>query len=95
VTTDAAMRLRADVAVAETDYGMILLDERSGRYWQLNQAAAAVVSTLAAGDRPEQAVSQITAEFDVDEADARRDVDALLADLVTAGLVVVNRQVQP
>jgi hypothetical protein len=30
------MQLRADLFTAYTNDGMVLLDERAGRYWQLN-----------------------------------------------------------
>lgn len=30
------LRLRPDIATANTDDGLILLDERTGRYWQLS-----------------------------------------------------------
>ncbi|HEV7451226.1 MAG TPA: hypothetical protein VGO16_07530 [Pseudonocardiaceae bacterium] len=35
------LQLRADVSTADTDDGLVLLDERAGRYWQLNYQQAA------------------------------------------------------
>ena len=46
------MRLRDGVSSAETDYGIMLLDEDSGRYWNLNPTAALVLRTLLDGGTP-------------------------------------------
>ena len=81
------MRLRADVSVADTDYGQVLLDERSGRYWQLNPTGVVVVRALLDGADETGAVAVLTSSFEVDEAQARQDVSALVAGLRTAGLV--------
>jgi uncharacterized protein (UPF0261 family) len=81
------MRLRADVSVADTDYGQVLLDERSGRYWQLNPTGVAVVRALLDGADENAAVAVLTSAYEVDEARARQDVSALVAGLRTAGLV--------
>ncbi|PWK87835.1 coenzyme PQQ synthesis protein D (PqqD) [Lentzea atacamensis] len=81
------MRLRADVSVADTDYGQVLLDERSGRYWQLNPTGVAVVRALLEGADENAAVAALTSAYEVDEARARQDVSALVAGLRTAGLV--------
>ncbi|MFD0392114.1 PqqD family peptide modification chaperone [Streptomyces nogalater] len=35
-----------------TDDGLVLLDERGGRYWQLNTTAAAILEHLARGSDP-------------------------------------------
>lgn len=81
------MRLRDDVSVADTDYGQVLLDERTGRYWQLNPTGVVVVRTLLDGADENTAVATLTAAYEVDEAQARQDVSALVAGLRTAGLV--------
>lgn len=81
------VQIRADVSTAETEYGAVLLDERSGRYWQLNPTGAVIVRTLLAGGDPAQAVTALTGEFDVDDAQAARDVTALVTQLRSAGLV--------
>ena len=40
------LRLRPDVSAASTATGIVLLDERSGRYWQLNRSGSAALRTL-------------------------------------------------
>jgi hypothetical protein len=80
------LQIRADVSATETEYGAVLLDERSGRYWQLNPTGAVVLRTLLAGGTPAEAVAALTDEFDVDQAQAGDDVGALVAQLRSAGL---------
>lgn len=81
-----ALRFGANVSAAETDYGTVLLDERGGAYWELNPTATLVVKMLMAGRDEADAVTAITDEFDIDLAQARQDVDALVRQLRTSGL---------
>jgi hypothetical protein len=78
--------LRDDVSVAETDYGMVLLDGRDGEYWTLNRTGAVVVRTLLAGGVSEQAVRALVRDFGADLAAAAEDVAELVADLTAARL---------
>jgi hypothetical protein len=81
------MRLREDVSTAVTEYGMVLLDERTGRYWQLSPVGALVIEQLGMGSAIEGTVESITSRFEVRSDQARIDVDAFLGKLVAAGLV--------
>ncbi|ANZ39309.1 hypothetical protein BBK82_27890 [Lentzea guizhouensis] len=81
------MRLRADISVADTDYGQVLLDERTGRYWQLNPTGVVVVRALLDGADENAAVAALTSSYEVSEDQARQDVTALVAGLRAAGLV--------
>ena len=81
------MRLRADISVADTDYGQVLLDERTGRSWQLNPTGVVVVRALLDGADEDAAVAALTTGYEVSEDQARQDVSALVASLRTAGLV--------
>jgi hypothetical protein len=82
------LTLRAGVSTADTEYGITLLDEKSGQYWNLNPSAALVLRTLLGGGTAEQAASALTEEYDVDAAIANRDVADLLGDLRSTHLVV-------
>ncbi|MEU0812316.1 lasso peptide biosynthesis PqqD family chaperone [Streptomyces sp. NPDC005970] len=79
------MRLREDVSTAITEYGMVLLDERAGRYWQISPVGAVILEHLTHG--VDAVVDSITSRFDVDSDQARADVDAFLRQLSTTGLV--------
>ncbi|MFB8183313.1 lasso peptide biosynthesis PqqD family chaperone [Streptomyces sp. NPDC055966] len=82
-----ALRFRSQVSTVDTEYGTVLLDERTGAYWQLNPTGAAVVRMLLDGYDPEQAAAALTEKYDVDAEQARRDVAALVDGLRGAELV--------
>ncbi|MFW3461198.1 lasso peptide biosynthesis PqqD family chaperone [Streptomyces microflavus] len=81
------MKLRKGIAVTTTEYGGVLLDEKDGSYWQLNDTSIIVVETLAAGQAPEAAVERIVAEFDVERGEAEADVAQLTQQLVEAKIL--------
>jgi hypothetical protein len=81
------LKLRDGVSTANTDYGVMLLDEDSGEYWNLNPTAAVVLRTLLDGRSPQQAVQELTSQYSVDAGSASRDVQDLVAELHSAGLV--------
>ena len=81
------LKLRDGVSSADTDYGIMLLDEDSGQYWNLNPTAALVLRLLLDGGTPAQAVQQLTEQYAVDTNSASRDVQDILEGLRSAGLV--------
>ncbi|MFJ8667052.1 lasso peptide biosynthesis PqqD family chaperone [Streptomyces sp. NPDC093600] len=81
-----ALRFSADVSTADTDYGTVLLDERAGEYWELNPSGSLVVRTLMAGGDEADAVAALVGEFEIDLAQASRDVEALVQRLRISGL---------
>jgi Coenzyme PQQ synthesis protein D (PqqD) len=82
------LKLRDGVSAADTDYGMALLDEDSGQYWNLNPTAALALRTLLEGGTTAKAVQQLTEEYAVDTDTANRDVKDLVGELQSAGLVM-------
>ncbi|MFF8672149.1 lasso peptide biosynthesis PqqD family chaperone [Streptomyces sp. NPDC015242] len=82
-----ALRFDPDVSTAETAYGTVLLDERSGDYWELNPTATLVVTTLLAGGDETAAADALVARFDIDRARAEQDVASLVRELRESGLV--------
>ncbi|MEU6666530.1 lasso peptide biosynthesis PqqD family chaperone [Streptomyces sp. NPDC046727] len=83
-----ALRFGADVCTAKTDYGTVLLDQRSGEYWELNPTATLVIDTLMAGGDEAAAAAAVTEVFDVTADQARADVGALVEQLRAGGLAV-------
>jgi Coenzyme PQQ synthesis protein D (PqqD) len=81
------LKLRDGVSTADTDYGIALLDEDSGQYWNLNPTGALVLRTLLEGGTPEQAALALTEQYAVDADTASRDVQDLMGGLHSAGLV--------
>jgi Coenzyme PQQ synthesis protein D (PqqD) len=81
------LKLRGGVSVAETDYGITLLDEDSGQYWNLNPTGTLVLQTLLDGGTSKQAVQALTEQYAVDVETATRDVEGLVGALHSAGVV--------
>ncbi|MFK8844143.1 lasso peptide biosynthesis PqqD family chaperone [Streptomyces sp. Ac-502] len=81
-----ALRFGADVSMAKTDYGTVLLDERGGDYWELSPSGTLVVTTLLAGGDEAAAADALVAEYDIDRSRAAQDVASLVRELRTAGL---------
>ncbi len=81
------LKLRDGVSAADTDYGIALLDEDSGEYWNLNPTGALVLRTLLEGGTSTDAVQALVERYDVDVDAASRDVQDLLGGLHAAGLV--------
>ena len=81
------MRLAANVSMAETEHGAVLLDEAAGRYWQLNRAGADALKIILEG-RSEADAARLVGGGDltsVEEASA--DVRLLVSALRDAKLV--------
>ena len=81
------LKLRDGVSTADTDYGIALLDEHSGQYWNLNPTGALTLRTLLEGGTPEQAAQALTEQYAVDADTASQDVQDLMSELRAAGLV--------
>jgi coenzyme PQQ synthesis protein D (PqqD) len=81
------LKLRDGVFLAETEYGIALLDEDSGQYWNLNPTGALIVQTLLAGGSPAHAAEELTKQYAVDIDSASQDVQELVGELQSAGLV--------
>lgn len=81
------LRLRPDIATTDTDDGLVLLDERSGRYWQLNPTGAAVLHALLAGGHPDHIADDLANRYHIDFQQAQHDVTALTTQLHAAKLV--------
>ncbi|MEU8542409.1 lasso peptide biosynthesis PqqD family chaperone [Streptomyces sp. NPDC048717] len=80
--------LEPEIIATDVEDGVVLLDQRSGRYWQLNRSGAATLRLLLDGNSAEEA-AELLALGRPDAAErARTDVRALLDTLVKARLVV-------
>jgi hypothetical protein len=82
--------LREGVYTAETDYGIVLLDEAHNQYWTLNPSAAVALRTLLDGGTEADAAQTLTKEYTVDIDTAHRDVRELVGGLNSAGLAEGN-----
>ncbi|WP_019629984.1 lasso peptide biosynthesis PqqD family chaperone [Actinomadura atramentaria] len=82
------MRLSPDVTATETGAGLVLLDERTGRYFTLNPTGRAVLRLLLAGRGPQEAAADLARRFPEFADRIDRDVDALVRSLLAAKVVV-------
>jgi hypothetical protein len=81
------LRLRPDIATTDTDDGLVLLDERTGRYWQLNPTGAHVLHALIQGQHPDRIAADLATHYRIEVHQAQHDVTALTDHLHTAKLV--------
>lgn len=81
------LTLREDVSIVQAETGTILLNERTGHYWQLNISGALILDILRNGGTVDDARHALTGRYPVDNDRAAADIDALLATLRSAGLV--------
>lgn len=79
--------LGPDVSAIESDDGMVLLHEGTGRYWMLNPTGAAVVRLLQEGRETADVIDVLSARFSQDPARVAADVEALMTGLAKARLV--------
>lgn len=83
-----SLRLRPDVSVTSTAAGIVLLDERSGRYWQLNRSGSVTLRTLLGGGTLSQAAQKLSSSYGITPERATADISALLDALRHAKLVI-------
>ena len=82
------VKIAADrVTWRELDGETILLDLANSRYLRLNTSGTVLLPGLVAGESAPELVARLRSRFDVDEAVAARDVDALIGNLDAAGLL--------
>ena len=82
------MRLRdSDLTWQEIDEEIIVLDLKASSYLKLNGTGAHLWKQLESGADVAGLVSSLVGAYEVDEATARRDVDAFLRQLSRAQLL--------
>ncbi|KAB2352444.1 lasso peptide biosynthesis PqqD family chaperone [Actinomadura rudentiformis] len=79
--------LSPHVSMTETEHGMVLLDEKTGRYWQTNATGAAVVRLLAGGATVEEATEALAHRYPSAADRVAADVDTLVRSLKETGMV--------
>jgi hypothetical protein len=84
------LHLRSDIATTDTDDGLVLLDERTGRYWQLNLTGAHVLHALLDGHHPDHIARDLAIRYRIDPQQAQHDVAALTDHLHAANLIQIS-----
>jgi PqqD family protein of HPr-rel-A system len=88
VTPVAPLSLSPKASFAELGGEAVVLDLRSGRYFQVNRSGALLLRLLAQGTDRAALEAALATEYRLDAPAARRDVDAWLARLDEGGLLV-------
>ncbi|MEU0936031.1 lasso peptide biosynthesis PqqD family chaperone [Embleya sp. NPDC005971] len=73
--------LRPNVIPTPTEHGTVLLDERRGRYFQLNPTGTLVLGALLNGATAHQAATLLSDRYSITLEQAAADVTALLDSL--------------
>jgi hypothetical protein len=82
--------LAPDVTATDVEDGLVLLNQRNGRYWQLNPSGARTLRLLLDGHSAEQAAALLTERSPGAAPRALTDVRNLLQALRKATLVVAS-----
>jgi hypothetical protein len=82
------MQLSPDVVFRDLEGEAVILDLASGRYFGLNAVGTRIWALLDAGTPIDRIVGTIAAEYEADPEQVARDVNALIDELVSRGLVV-------
>jgi hypothetical protein len=80
--------LAPDVILTEAEHGVVLLNERTGSYWLVNDTGAALLRSIADTGTIDQAVTELCDTYrDTAPERIEQDSRALIAHLQAAGLV--------
>lgn len=82
-----SVRMKPDVSVCELEQHTVVLNERTGKYWQLNESGAAMLTALLGGASAEEVADRIASVRPVDAERALADVRALMDSLAGADLI--------
>ncbi|XVS61925.1 lasso peptide biosynthesis PqqD family chaperone [Actinosynnema sp. CA-299493] len=76
-----------DITVTPTPHGLVLLNERNGRYWVVNGTGAVVLQHLLDGRAQDAAVEDLRTRFPDAADEIAADVDNLLRALREAEVI--------
>jgi hypothetical protein len=82
------MKLRTGVTLTPVGEVAVLLDERAGRYHQVNATAALVLRSLLSGSGPDEAARDLIRAHPAATPTAGADIAGLIAQLRAAHLIV-------
>ncbi|MFE7612348.1 lasso peptide biosynthesis PqqD family chaperone [Streptomyces celluloflavus] len=83
--------LHSHITATRTGDDMVLLDQRSGKYWQLNETASLVLRALLNGATTAEAAESLKQLHPSAARRASDDVDELVQRLLTAQLISQER----
>jgi len=79
---------------SEIDSEAVILDVNSGTYFGLNEVSNRIWQLLQTPTSSQQLLENVLEEYEVTEAEAVKDIQSLLKDMLNAGLIeVANEEV--
>jgi len=84
------IKARPDVLSRILDGEAVLLDLTSGTYFGLDEVGSEIWALIAEGTTVQAIQRKVTELYDVDDATARKDLEALVAEMQERGLVDVT-----
>ncbi|HJS24653.1 MAG TPA: PqqD family protein [Pyrinomonadaceae bacterium] len=84
------VRVPDDVLISNLQEEAVILNLDSERYYGLDDVGTRFLSVLNTSDSIEAAYEKLTQEYDVDEEVLRRDLLALIENLMEQGLVKIS-----
>jgi len=84
---NSPMKLRQGVVQQAVGDVLMLMDAKQGRYLELNETGALILSALLEGATAEQAAAQLSASYQVSQPQALEDVNKLTDELMAAQLL--------
>lgn len=84
-----------DVLFRELEGEAVMLDLGSERYYGLDEVGARIWQLLEEHHDVETVITQMLAEYEVDEEQLRRDLAQLIDNLADAGLVTIEDDEEP
>ncbi|MCF8786698.1 MULTISPECIES: PqqD family peptide modification chaperone [Rhodococcus] len=73
--------------MTRTDYGAVLLDQKNGSYFQVNEIGADMITALLDTNDPDRAVRALHDRYDAPLDDLRTDLLSYLQQLAQSGLI--------
>lgn len=87
------LKIPDDVLISNLQDESVILNLDSERYYGLDSVGTRMLSVLTISDSIEAAYNTLIQEYDVDDQTLRRDLIALVENLVEQGLVQISREV--
>ena len=81
------VRLKTDISLCPTEHSAVVLNERTGQYWQLNETGASILGALLDARTPEDIAGRLADSRTVSRERALTDVRSLVGSLTAAGLI--------
>jgi len=81
------VRMKTDIHFRPIEHSAVILNERTGQYWQLNETAAYILQAVLTDTTKAEIADQIITARPVNRERALADIHSLLDELTRADLI--------